>query len=133
MAETPVETEGAHGEPPPHRIVLDAPSWLPTEKFPRNVIIGVLMTFVAVVLAATIIPFALGWLDQGDFEAFGYAGIFLANFFGNYLNGYLGTFWEKMPKTQYFVMLTVMGVAAGLAMLVLSRPLNKVVEKHDRA
>src|SRR6266536_894320 len=68
--------------PPPPPIVLDAPSWLPTEKFPRNLIIGALITFVGVVLAATIIPFALGWLDQGDFEAFGYAGIFLANFFG---------------------------------------------------
>ena len=82
MAETPVEAERAHGEPPTRRIVLDAPSWLPTEKFPRNVIIGVLITFVSVVLATTIIPFALGWLDRGDFEAFGYAGIFLANFFG---------------------------------------------------
>src|SRR5881409_1672249 len=39
MAETPVEAESARGQPPVHRIVLDAPSWLPTEKFPRNLII----------------------------------------------------------------------------------------------
>src|SRR5437899_8471088 len=82
MAETPVEAERVHDEPSPRRIVLDAPSWLPTEKFPRNLIIGALVAFVSVVLAATIIPFALGWIDKGDFEAFGYAGIFLANFFG---------------------------------------------------
>src|SRR4029453_2051829 len=82
MAETPVEAERAHGEPPPHRIVLDAPSWLPIEKFPRSLIVAVLIVFVSVVLGATIIPFAFGWLDKGDFEALGYAGIFFANFFG---------------------------------------------------
>jgi len=57
---------------------------------------------------------------------------FLANFFGNYLNGYLGTFWEKMPRERYFFMLLVLGVSAGLAMLVLSRPLDRIVLKHDR-
>ena len=57
---------------------------------------------------------------------------FLANFFGNYLNGYLGTFYEKMSHVQYFTMLLVMGIVAGAAMLVLSRPLDKIVLKHDR-
>ena len=58
---------------------------------------------------------------------------FLANFFGNYLSGYLGTFWEKIPHESFFLMLTGLGLAAGLAMLVLVRPLNKVVGRHDRA
>jgi proton-dependent oligopeptide transporter, POT family len=57
---------------------------------------------------------------------------FLANFFGNYLNGYLGTFYETMPRTQYFLLLMILGVSAGVAMLVLSRPLDKIVRKHDR-
>jgi POT family proton-dependent oligopeptide transporter len=57
---------------------------------------------------------------------------FLANFFGNYLNGYLGTFYNKMSHGQYFVMLLVLGVSAGVAMLALSRPLDKIVLKHDR-
>ena len=57
---------------------------------------------------------------------------FLANFFGNYLNGYLGTFYETMPRQQYFLLLTVLGAGAGLAMLALSRPLDKIVAKHDR-
>src|SRR5207244_13049100 len=30
----------------------------------------------------TALPFAIGWLGQDDFETLGYAGIFLANFFG---------------------------------------------------
>ena len=57
---------------------------------------------------------------------------FLANFFGNFLNGYLGTFYEKMPRDQYFFLLMVLGVGAGVAMLILSRPLDKVVARHDR-
>ena len=33
---------------------------------------------------------------------------YLANFAGNYLSGYLGTFWEKMPRQEFFLMLTVL-------------------------
>jgi POT family proton-dependent oligopeptide transporter len=57
---------------------------------------------------------------------------FLANFFGNYLSGYLGTFWEKMPRESYFLLLTVLGVVAGGAIFILARPINKVVSRHDR-
>jgi POT family proton-dependent oligopeptide transporter len=57
---------------------------------------------------------------------------FLANFFGNYLNGYLGTFYGTMSHAQYFTLLLVLGVAAGVALLILSRPLDKIVLKHDR-
>lgn len=57
---------------------------------------------------------------------------FLANFIGNYMTGYLGTFWEKMPHTQFFTMLLVIGIAAGAVLFLLSRPLDKIVSKHDR-
>ena len=57
---------------------------------------------------------------------------FLANFFGNYLNGYLGTFYETMSHERYFLLLLVLGTAAGVAMLLLGRPLDKIVLKHDR-
>jgi len=57
---------------------------------------------------------------------------FLANFIGNYMTGYLGTFYEKMPKSQFFSMLTAIAVGAGIVLFLISRPLNKVVEKHDR-
>jgi membrane protein DedA with SNARE-associated domain len=82
MSETMADSGRAPGEPPTHRIVLDAPSWIPTEKLPRTLIIGSLAAFVLIVVAGTAIPFSLGWIDQGDLEAFGYPGIFLANFFG---------------------------------------------------
>ncbi len=57
---------------------------------------------------------------------------FLSSFFGNYLSGFLGTFWEKMPRTVFFMMLTILGVAAGLAIWALSRPLKAIVSPHER-
>lgn len=83
MAETtakPASVVPADGSP--RRIVLDTPSWVPTEKFPRRLIIAVLIAFVVMVVVGTAVPFAAGWIHQEDLEAFGYPGIFLANFFG---------------------------------------------------
>jgi POT family proton-dependent oligopeptide transporter len=57
---------------------------------------------------------------------------FLSSFFGNYLSGYLGTFWEKIPRQQFFVILTLLGLGSGILMLVLGRPLDRIVSKHDR-
>ncbi|MEO5619251.1 MAG: peptide MFS transporter [Candidatus Eisenbacteria bacterium] len=57
---------------------------------------------------------------------------FLANFIGNYMTGYLGTFYEKMPRQQFFTILLVIGVAAGVVLFLISRPLEKIVAKHDR-
>ncbi|MBK6470975.1 MAG: hypothetical protein IPF94_09600 [Betaproteobacteria bacterium] len=42
---------------------------------------------------------------------------FLSSFVGNYMTGYLGTYYEKMPRLGFFVMLTVIGVVAGLLLL----------------
>jgi POT family proton-dependent oligopeptide transporter len=58
---------------------------------------------------------------------------FLSSFFGNYLSGYLGTYWEKMPRDQFFLMLAGIPVAAGILMFLINRPLQKIVGKHDRA
>ncbi len=52
---------------------------------------------------------------------------FLAIFFGNYLSGYIGTFYEKMPKESFFILLTVLGVASGLAIFALQRPLKNAI------
>jgi POT family proton-dependent oligopeptide transporter len=57
---------------------------------------------------------------------------FLANFIGNYMTGYLGTFYEKMPRQQFFTMLLVIGVVAGAVLFMIGRPLEKIVGKHDR-
>lgn len=58
-------------------------------------------------------------------------GVFyLSSFFGNYMTGFLGTFYEKMPKDAFFAMLAVMGIATGIVFRLIYRPLEKTVGKH---
>jgi POT family proton-dependent oligopeptide transporter len=53
---------------------------------------------------------------------------FLSSFFGNYLSGYLGTFWEKMPREDFFLLMFALSFAAGLAFFALLKPLKKAIE-----
>jgi POT family proton-dependent oligopeptide transporter len=57
---------------------------------------------------------------------------FLANFIGNYMTGYLGTFWEKMPHQSFFLLLLTIGIVAGVVLFVIGRPLDRIVGAHDR-
>jgi proton-dependent oligopeptide transporter, POT family len=52
---------------------------------------------------------------------------FLSSFFGNYLTGYLGTYYEKMSHDSFFLMLTILGVLTGAAIFALNRPLKKAI------
>jgi POT family proton-dependent oligopeptide transporter len=57
---------------------------------------------------------------------------FLANFIGNYMTGYLGTFYEKMPHNQFFTLLLVIGIAAGVVLFAIGRPLQSIVGAHEQ-
>ena len=57
---------------------------------------------------------------------------FLSSFFGNYLSGFLGTFWARMPREAFFLMLTALGISGGIAILLLSRPLEMIVARDGR-
>lgn len=74
---------GANEGHPVRRIVLDMPSWLPSEKIPRPALVAVGALFVVGVFAITIIPLVTDWVSEEQFERYGYAGIFLANFMAN--------------------------------------------------
>lgn len=52
---------------------------------------------------------------------------FLANFFGNYGAGWLGSFYEAMPKASYFGLMTAIGLAGGGVLWALNRPLQRAV------
>jgi POT family proton-dependent oligopeptide transporter len=52
---------------------------------------------------------------------------FISSFLGNYLQGYIGTYWSKMPKSTFFFMLTGLAFAAGASMLVVMVPLKKAL------
>lgn len=54
---------------------------------------------------------------------------FLSSFFGNYLCGYIGTFFEKMSKENFFLMLASLGIAAGLGMFILLKPIKNAMSR----
>ena len=56
---------------------------------------------------------------------------FLSNFIGNYFTGYLGTFYEKMPRESFFTVLGALGLAAGFAIFVLGRALRSAVGQNS--
>jgi proton-dependent oligopeptide transporter, POT family len=51
----------------------------------------------------------------------------LSSFLGNYAAGYLGHYWEQMPKDLFFLMIAAIAFAAGVAILLIRKPLKKVV------
>ncbi len=55
---------------------------------------------------------------------------YLSNFAGNYLAGYLGSFWESMPHTAFFGMIAAVTGGAAVAILVLGRALGPVLDDH---
>ncbi|MDE2080650.1 MAG: peptide MFS transporter [Burkholderiales bacterium] len=57
---------------------------------------------------------------------------FLANFIGGYMSGYLGSFYGTMSHPAFFAMLTAIGVAAGAVLYAMGRPLQRIVQGHDR-
>jgi POT family proton-dependent oligopeptide transporter len=57
-------------------------------------------------------------------------GVWLAtSFLGNFLAGYLGTFWSAMEKPAFFLMLAAIAAAAGIAIAALSLPLRGVLKE----
>ena len=78
----PQHEDMALPEPPPRRLVLDLPSWLPLERVPRPLRYALGAAAIVALIVGTTVPFLAGWLDEGDFRTLGYPGIFLANFLG---------------------------------------------------
>lgn len=52
---------------------------------------------------------------------------FLSSFFGNYLSGYLGMYYERMSKGSFFFILALLGMGAGAAIFALKSPLKKAI------
>jgi membrane protein YqaA with SNARE-associated domain len=69
-------------EPPRRRIVLDMPTWVPSEKVPQRLLMVAAVVVMIAVFVGTAVPFATGLVDSESFDGWGYAGIFLTNFLG---------------------------------------------------
>jgi POT family proton-dependent oligopeptide transporter len=56
-------------------------------------------------------------------------GLWLAsNFIGNFLAGYLGTFWSIMRPAQFFLMLAAIAAASGIAIAAMRIPLRSALK-----
>jgi len=52
---------------------------------------------------------------------------FMANAFGNYMAGYLGVFYSQLSHQGFFTLMLALGVASGLVIWALSKPLRNAV------
>ena len=56
-------------------------------------------------------------------------GVWLAtSFLGNFLAGYLGSFWSSMDKVRFFLMIAIVAALAGLVILAFVRPLRSILK-----
>ena len=55
---------------------------------------------------------------------------FLSSFVGNYLTGYLGTFYSVMDKELFFMMLCAFGMGTGVVFFMVKPVINKAIGKH---
>ncbi len=53
--------------------------------------------------------------------------VFMSLFLSYLLVGWLGTFYDKMPATQFWLIHVAIGLAGGVLMLILKRPLERVL------
>jgi POT family proton-dependent oligopeptide transporter len=60
------------------------------------------------------------------------AVVFLPNFLGGgFLQGWLGTFWDKMDKALFFVMIAAIGALSALILAAFERPLRPYLEEKS--
>jgi len=55
---------------------------------------------------------------------------FMSSFFGNILSGYIGVYYTKWDKANFFLFLMGLGIAAGLAIAAFNKPLRKAMGNH---
>jgi POT family proton-dependent oligopeptide transporter len=57
---------------------------------------------------------------------------FIPNFLGGgFLQGWLGTFWDKMDKALFFVMIAAIAGLAGILIWAFDRPLRPLLEEKN--
>ncbi len=52
---------------------------------------------------------------------------FLSSFLGNYLSGYIGTYYTRIPKETFFSLLCGLGLLSGIMMFLVLRPMKRVI------
>ena len=55
---------------------------------------------------------------------------FLSSAIGNYLSGYLGTFYDSMPRESFFGLMAILSIGAAISMALFNKPLRSVLGDH---
>jgi POT family proton-dependent oligopeptide transporter len=55
---------------------------------------------------------------------------FLSSFLGNFLSGAIGVLYTRWSHEAFFLLLTMLGVGAGLAMWAFNRPLRAAIDSR---
>jgi POT family proton-dependent oligopeptide transporter len=54
---------------------------------------------------------------------------FITSFVGNTLAGYIGSFWDRMDKPEFFLMVAALPAAGSIVIWIFDRPLKPILEK----
>jgi len=54
---------------------------------------------------------------------------FLPNFLGGFVAGWLGSFWEIMPKSEFFLLIAGLSIAAGVVFAVINPRLKRLIKE----
>ncbi|MDB4995900.1 MAG: Di-/tripeptide transporter [Myxococcaceae bacterium] len=57
----------------------------------------------------------------------------LSSFFGNYLSGYLGTYWEKITHERFFIWMAGLSAITGVLMILFYIPLKRAIGDENEA
>ena len=56
-------------------------------------------------------------------------GVWLGtSFVGNFIGGWLGSFWSSMDKTHFFLMIAAVAAFAGVVIFAFNRPLRAILK-----
>jgi POT family proton-dependent oligopeptide transporter len=57
---------------------------------------------------------------------------FLSYFGGGYLSGLVGTLWEKIPKTDFFLWMAAVAALGGVSIVLVAKPIHRAVGNLDQ-
>ncbi len=55
---------------------------------------------------------------------------FITSFIGNTLAGYMGSFWDRMAKPEFFLMIAALPAGAAVVIFLFDRPLRPIIEER---
>lgn len=55
----------------------------------------------------------------------------MSSFFGNYLAGYLGSFYDQMSHEKFFSMMVMLSLGCGMGLILFVRPFRRIAQSQE--